>query len=204
MKRTSRISLRPFVITGALAWGLVILTFTATAQSTGSQIMFQRNVDTPSPGPNGIAVLKKQGTKQIFSVTVNNLPGSSFGVFYGVSNVSNTTNTPVFLISVMNRQGTNNTWVLHYEGIGGAPPQLPVADLDDLAGTYLFIAQPSGTNSIVDVILFAQVPPLTKQSAAPHFNAKSPLTVPAGAPPNPGRERRHPGSVHWHTRTELV
>lgn len=185
MKQTSRISLRPFVMTGALALGLVITTLTATAQSTVSQIMFQRSVDTPSPGPNGIVVLKKQGVKQIFSVNVNNLAGSSFAVFYGVAN---STNSPVFLISVMNRQGTNDNWVLHYEAVGGAPPQLLVSDLDDLAGIYLFIAQPSDTNSIVNGVLFAQIPPLTKQSAAPRFNARSPLAPPAGAPPNPAEK----------------
>jgi len=185
MKRTSRISLGPFVIAGALAWGLVIPTLTATAQGTVSQIMFQRSVDSPSPGANGIVLLKKQGAKQIFSVTVNNLPGSSFGVFYGVAN---NTNSPVFLISVMNRQGANNDWVLHYEAVGGAPPQLPVPDLDDLAGLYLFIAQPSGTNAIVNGVLFTQIPPLTKRSAAPHFNTRSRLALPAGAPPNPAEK----------------
>lgn len=182
-------------MTAAIACLLAIAAVSVKAQTTISTMQFQRSVDTSSssngtsvgsPGASGNVVLEKQGSKQSFSVNIRNLPGDSFAVLYGVDN---STNTPIFLISVMNRQGTNDNWVLHYEADGAAPSQLPVTNLDDFAGLYLFIGNPSATsNTIVNVVLFAQIPPLTTRSAAPYFNAKSPLTVSTNAPPNPAEK----------------
>jgi hypothetical protein len=116
---------------------------------------FQREVDTPSPGPFGTAVLEEKGSDQIFSVTINNLSGASsgsgggsasnasFGVFISTAN---NTNTPVSLIGPMNLLGTNDTWVLKYEGVGAAPAQLGIANLQELSGQYLVIGNPGPTN----------------------------------------------------------
>src|SRR6266446_3316677 len=104
MKQKSHIPLKPFAMTVALLSNLAIGAVSATAQNTSSTMTFQRAIDTPSPGPSGTVVLKKQAATQSFTVNVRNLPGSSYGVFYGVAN---TTNSPVFLISVMSRAGTN-------------------------------------------------------------------------------------------------
>jgi hypothetical protein len=182
MKRNLHASLRPFAVTVALLSSLAIGAVTASAQTSISTMTFQRTIDTPGPGVNGSVVLKKQGAKQSFTVNVRNLPGDSFGVFYGAANA---TNSPVFLISVMSRSGSNDNWVLHYDAVGSAPPQLPVTNLDDMADLYLFIAQPSDTNSIVDAVLVAQVPALTQNPAAFSFHLKSALTPPLIAPPNP-------------------
>ena len=189
MKRKLHVLLRPFVLTMALSSGFAAGARNAPAQDTSSAMTFQREVDTASPGPAGTALLKKQGTKQIFSVAVHDLAGTSYGVFVGPSN---DTNTPVFLISAMDGQPATGNWVLNYRAVGGAPPQLGVADLDDLAGSYLFIATPGQTNIsngvtnlFVDAVLFTQITPLTTKASATRYNLKSALTPPPVAPPNP-------------------
>lgn len=187
MKRDLHGSLRSFVLMMVLSSRLVA---GARGADTSSIIDFQRSIDTPGFGPTATALLKKHGTKQIFSVTAQNLGGGSFGVFFGAAN---DTNTPVFLVAAMDRQGTNDTRVLKYSADGAAPPQLGFADVEDMVGLYLFIASPgrtnispSGvTNYIVNAVLFAQIPPLTTKADATRFKLKSPLAPPAFAPPNP-------------------
>lgn len=138
-----------------------------------ARMMFQREVDTPSPGPTGTVTLSKRNGKQTFRVDVRNLAGESFGLFYGNSLDSNAL---VRLIATMDRGASNANWSLAYEAVGGAPPQLPVADLDDLSSTFLFIAQPSDASNVVDSVLFAPVPSLL--SPITSFNTKTPLLLP--------------------------
>ncbi len=242
MKRKSLGSLRPFALAAALLSGFAASALGASEPAIYATSMFEREVDTPSPGPSGTAVLEEKGLNQIFSVTINNLSGlssesggssasnASFGVFISTAN---NTNTPVSLIGPLNLLGTNDTWVLKYEGVGAAPAQLGVADLQELSGLYLVIGNPGPTNivggltniigcvtniigcvtNIIDgltnivgcvpeidgcvtnidggatnffanTVLFAQIPPFTTKSEAPHYNLKSLLsTVPI--PPNP-------------------
>lgn len=190
MKQKLDVLLRPVVLTIALSSAFVAGARNAPAQNTSSTMTFQREVDSASPGPFGTAVLKKQGTKQIFSVAVHDLAGSSFGVFVGTSN---DTNTPIFLISAMDGQPATGDWVLKYSAVGSAPPQLGVTNLDDLAGLFLFIGTPGQqtnvvngvTNIISGTVLFTQITPLTNNASAVRYNLKSPLTPPAVAPPNP-------------------
>ncbi|HTS19056.1 MAG TPA: hypothetical protein VMP11_15890 [Verrucomicrobiae bacterium] len=197
MRRKSFDSLWPFALAAALLSGFTTNTFSASkpVYAVGT---FQRELDTPSPGPSGIAVLTEKGSSQIFSVTINNLTGvanggsGSFGVFLSDAN---TTNIPVFLIGPMSLKGTNATWVLTYEGVGAAPAQVGVADLVDLSGMYLIIANPGTnvvvdgvTNEIVNAVLYTRIPAFTTKGAAPHYNRKSPLITPAVSPPNPAEK----------------
>ncbi|MGO9526470.1 MAG: hypothetical protein ACLP0A_02730 [Verrucomicrobiia bacterium] len=157
MKRKSLGSLRPVALLLALLPGLAASALGASQPAIYATSQFQREVDTPSPGPSGLAVLEEKGSVQIFSVTANNLSGPSggsggssasnaaFGVFISTAN---NTNTPVSLIGPMNLLGTNDTWVLKYEGVGAAPAQLGVADLQELSGLYLVIGNPGPTNIV--------------------------------------------------------
>ena len=157
MKRKPFGSLRTFVLVAALLPGLAASALGASQPAIYATSMFEREVDTPSPGPSGVAVLEEKGSDQIFSVTANNLSGpsggsggasasnASFGVFISTAN---NTNIPVSLIGPMNLLGTNDTWVLKYKGVGAAPAELGVADLQELSGLYLVIGNPGPTNIV--------------------------------------------------------
>lgn len=146
---------KPFGFLGGFALAIVLVSGFATSTLGASQpaiyatSMFEREIDTPGSGPFGTAVLEESGDDQIFSVTINDLTGvanggtGNFGVY---TSTANNTSTPVFLIEPLNLLGTNNTWVLKYKSVGAAPPQLDVADLQDLSGLYLIIGNPGTTN----------------------------------------------------------
>jgi len=160
MKRNRRSSLTPSILTMALLSCVAVGAWGASHQPMLAVGTFQREVDTPSPGPFGTTVLEEKGSDQIFSVTVDNLSGlaagtvgsggtsasnASFAVYFSAAN---NTNTPVFFIAPLNLLGTNDTWTLKYEGVGAAPAQLGVADLQDLSGLYVVIGNPGPTNIV--------------------------------------------------------
>jgi len=189
MKQKSPGLLRPFVLATVLLSGLAASTLGASKAPILAVGTFQREVDTPSPGPSGTALLEEKGSNQIFSITVNNLVGTSYGLFVGPAN---TTNSLIFLIGPMSLQGTNNSWVLKYQASGAPPAELGVTNMTDLAGQYLLVANPGNTNivngvtnEIVEAVLFTRIPAFTTKAAAPHYNRKTQLTVPPVAPPNP-------------------
>ena len=95
-------------------------------------------------GASGSVVIRRQGAKQSFAVDVRNLAGSNYGVFRGDTF---STNYPTFFIAALNRRGgTNNSWNLEYASTSGAPPQLGVADVTNLADKIIYIATPGTTN----------------------------------------------------------
>jgi len=108
--------------------------------------------------------------------------------------VTNEVKVSVGLIGVL-RGLTNNHWVVEYEANDGfAPVQLSgcftdgmntncISDLDDLAGMFLFIANPSDESNTVNAVLFAEVPPLTTGKSV-KFKGKTKLALSA-VPPNP-------------------
>jgi hypothetical protein len=122
----------------------------AAAPRVSATTTFQRAVDTPSPGPLGTVKLVMQPNgKETFEVNISKLEGQSFGLFFGEENTFNT-NT-VFLIGPLSLV-TNGHWKLHYEAVGHAPPQLPVAHLDDLEGLFLFVSNPSGDTNVTGCV----------------------------------------------------
>ncbi len=211
---------KPLGLLGAFALAVALLSiFVASTLGAHQPTIyavstFQAEVTTTSPGARGTAVLEEQGSNQIFSVTISNLSGTSngtsgsFGVFVSAAN---NTNALAYLIGPMSLQGTNNTWVLKYEAVGAAPPQLSdtnrlgqlaVTNLEDLVGRYLLIANPGYTNvvngitnEVVYAVLFAQIPSFTTKAEAPHYDRKSPLIVPDVDPPNP-REKGYVKTIY--------
>lgn len=160
MERNRRGSLKPFALTMALLSCVTVGAWGASHQPIMAVGTFQREIDTPSPGASGIAVLEEKGSDQIFSVTVDNLSGLAAGTggsggssasnasFAVYLSTANNTSTPVFFVAPLNLLGTNDTWTLKYEAVGAAPAQLGVADLQDLSGLYLIIGNPGPTNIV--------------------------------------------------------
>jgi hypothetical protein len=196
MRRKSLGLLKPFALAAALLPGFAASTPGASQPAIYAVSTFQSEIFSTSPGPFGTAVLEENGSNQIFSVTINNLggvsngPSGSFGVFISAAHNSNTL---AYLIGPLNLQGTNDTWILKYEAVGAAPAQLSdtnqlaqlaVANLEDLAGMYLYVANPSTTSNFVNAVLFTRIPEFTTKAGAPHHNRKSLLTTPS-VPPNP-------------------
>jgi len=207
MKQKPLGSLGAFALAAALLSGFAASTLGASRPAIYAVSTFQATVSATSPGAFGTAVLEEKGSNQIFSVTINNLSGTSngtsgsFGVFVGAAN---NTNSLVYLIGPMSLQGTNSTWALKYEAVGAAPVQLSdtnrlgqlaVTNLYDLAGRYLLIANPgytnvvnNVTNEVVYAVLFTQIPAFTAKAEAPHYDRKLPLIVPDVDPPNPSEK----------------
>lgn len=157
MKRRSLGLLTPFAVAAAMLPAFVTSTPGASQPTIYATSMFEREVDTPSPGTSGTAVLEEKGSDQIFSLTINNLSGLAGGSggssasnasFAAYFSTANNTNIPVNFLAPLNLQGTNDTWTLKYKGVGEAPPQLGVGDLQDFTGLYLIIGDPGPTNIV--------------------------------------------------------
>ncbi|NQU09213.1 hypothetical protein HQ590_00360 [bacterium] len=152
----------------------------AASANLRARSTFQRAVDTPGGGPLGTVKLSKKGLNQSFAVDVRNLPGDDYAVFY---TSSFSTNDPVYLIAALDRGASNNNWRLEYSAKNGfAPPQLPEADVEDMAGYVIAIGQPGPDTNIVDVVLQTRIPAL--QTKFTTIKGKG-LAVPPAIPPNP-------------------
>jgi hypothetical protein len=190
--------------------------------SLSARTTLQRTVDSSGAGPSGSATLRKSGTKQSFQLQVRDLAGESFGLFVGLENGFDT--NLVQFIAPLNKR-TNDRWVLEYSAnTGMVPVQFSdlcvvdgdetncVTDIEQLAGFFLFVANPTGqtnvvcdeeniicvtnemaevtcttncvTNVTVGSVLVAEVPALVP--AAGLFNTKGKVALlPPAIPPNP-------------------
>jgi hypothetical protein len=111
---------------------------------------FQRRGDSPSPGPSGTLSLKKSGDKQMVAVDIQDLPGDSFGLFFGFLHTPGT--NIIFPIGPLD-ENPDDRWSMQYNSVGSAHPALPVEDIEDMAGLFLTIATTiNSTTNLVDCV----------------------------------------------------
>src|SRR5262245_3605843 len=152
----------------------------AGGSTSKGQVSLQRPVPAPDADAFGKVELENQGAEQEFKVDGRNLPagpGDGFGVF-----VEDGVGSGTFLTvgAMALKSPSQGRWELNLEHSGGAPPQLGVADLADLAGRKLEVRGASGA-----VYLWAILPSIASSPGAGSVNQKSGLAPPAVSPPSP-------------------
>lgn len=144
-----------------------------------SIIALQRPEASPSETASGTIRLRKTATTQEFFVDVRKIPATAdtpvggLGVYFSALPFG--TNN-FYFVKVLDGS-TNGHWQLNLTTSSGAPSQLAVADVTDLVGRVVRIAD-TATNIYLETI----IPPFTASPAAMSYKIRVNLDRPTNAP----------------------
>ncbi len=114
----------------------------AQTTTSSAQGQFRRTVDPSDRSASGTVSLVKKGDKQVVQVEIKGLAQESFAIFIG-STPTFDTNSLVQSVAPLDRTSLKKgQWSRVLIGTNGAPAELPVEDLSQLAGGNLVIAKP--------------------------------------------------------------
>lgn len=190
MKRIGPQSLLFGLFAGATAFFVsasMPCTVQADSFADGSRVMSLlrvdgvRSMDAPSPATtflSGTVLLERKNGRQSIKVAIENLPppGSGYGVFVSSDPLASNN---VSFVNILANPGADGRWTLDLNSKNGAPPQLGVADVNQLVGQFLFIADPS-----TNIVLRTKIQPLVPSLTAASFRRKVTMYQPF-APPSP-------------------